>query len=78
MTKVANLAVDVNVRMHVSDETAKTALRLIDIWLNEDFNRDIIQRTNEDGTVKHSLFCASTGKVTATAQGRGEEETCTK
>lgn len=78
MPRKTELTIDVGVRMHVSDETAKTALRLIDIWLNEDFNRDIIQRTNEDGTVKHSLFCASTGKVTATAQGRGEEEACTK
>lgn len=64
-----DLTVDVDARLHVSDETARTALRLIDIWLNEDFSRCLVARTSEDGTVKHILSYLGNPRA-----GKGERE----
>ena len=64
-----DLTVDVDVRLHVSDETARTALRLIDTWLNEDFSRRLVSRTSEDGAVKHILSYLGSPRT-----GKGEHE----
>ena len=51
----ADFKVDVHVKMHVDDNTARAAMRIVDIWLNEDFNRVIGEVDTDDGTVRHEL-----------------------
>ena len=56
MPRKTELTIDVGVRMHVSDETARMAMQLVDAWLNEDFRRRmLLECKHEDGTVKHIL-----------------------
>ena len=50
----------INAKISVSDETAETCLRLIEIWLNEDVTRAIHGGArHEDGKIEPLRICKS-------------------
>ena len=53
MNKVGSVLVEVN--LGVSDETADTALKLIDIYLNQHEGVTIIESVDEKGEVHHEF-----------------------
>ena len=54
--KIDRCTLELDCKLNVSRDTAETCLKLIEIFLNENGNLDIVQDTRVDGTVALNFY----------------------